>query len=98
VSETEKLSAQDRRTAGLKRGGSPGRPKGVPNKTTTLLKDAIIQAAEQAGGEGGIVAYLQQQAVKNPGPFLALVGKVLPMQVTGEDGGPVQTSVTIKFG
>lgn len=66
-----------------------GRPKGSPNKTTALLKDAILQAAEQAGGAGGLVAYLQQQAAENPGPFLSLLGKVLPMQVTGEDGGPI---------
>lgn len=64
----------------------PGRPKGVPNKTTTLLKDAILQAATDAGG-GDIVEYLKKQAVDHPGPFLALVGKVLPMQVTGEGGG-----------
>lgn len=67
-----------------------GRKKGVPNKTTALLKDAILKAAEAAGGEeGGIVAYLTTQAKMNPGPFMALLGKVLPMQVTGEDGGPV---------
>ena len=28
-----------------------GRPKGSLNKTTALLKDAILQAAEEAGGE-----------------------------------------------
>jgi hypothetical protein len=67
-----------------------GRPKGVPNKTTALLKDAILQAAHKAGGEGGMVEYLTEQAEKNPGPFMALLGKVLPMQITGEDGGPVQ--------
>lgn len=66
-----------------------GRAKGTPNKTTRLLKDAILKAAEQAGGEGGIVAYLRVQANQNPGPFMALLGKVLPMQVTGEDGNPV---------
>ena len=27
----------------------PGRPKGVPNKATALLKDAILKAAETAG-------------------------------------------------
>jgi len=67
-----------------------GRPKGVPNKTTALLKDAILQAAEKAGGEKGMIGYLTEQAEKNPGPFLALLGKVLPMQIAGEDGGPVQ--------
>lgn len=79
-----------------------GRPPGSVNKTTALLKDAILKAAEAAGGPstedrvGGIVAYLQLQANENPGPFMALLGKVLPLQVTGEDGGPVKVSV-VKF-
>lgn len=70
----------------------PGRPKGVPNRTTTLLKDAILKAATDAGN-GDMAAYLQQQAIENPGPFMALLGKVLPMQVTGEGGGPVQVVI-----
>ena len=68
----------------------PGRPKGMPNKTTTLLKDAIIQAATQAGGKDGLVGYLVKQAEENPNAFMPLLGKVLPMQISGEDGGPVQ--------
>ena len=41
----------------------PGRPKGVPNKTTALLKDAILMAAEVAGGgePDGLVNYLVVQ-------------------------------------
>jgi hypothetical protein len=70
-----------------------GRKKGTPNKTTALLKDAVLQAAEQAGGDGGIVAYLKAQAAVNPGPFMALLGKVLPMQITGADGGALQVIV-----
>jgi hypothetical protein len=61
----------------------PGRPKGVPNKANALLKDAILQAAEEAGGEGGMVQYLRKQAIDNPGPFMALLGKVLPTQIEG---------------
>jgi len=73
----------------------PGRPKGVPNKNTTLLKDAILKAATQAGGgEDGLVQYLQDQAKDNPGPFLALLGKVLPMQVVGEDDGPLKLEIS----
>lgn len=69
-----------------------GRPKGSPNKTTALLKDAILQAAAQAGGKEELVGYLKRQAEENPGPFMSLLGKVLPMQITGADGGPVQVT------
>lgn len=72
----------------------PGRPKGVPNKTTQLLKDAILQAATDAG-EGDMAAYLARQARDNPGPFMALLGKVLPMQVTGADGKDLVINVTV---
>lgn len=68
----------------------PGRPKGMVNKTTGLLKDAILQAAQNAGGGGkeGMVNYLTDQAANNPGPFMALLGKVLPTQTVGagDDG------------
>lgn len=65
--------------ANLRRGG--GRPKGSPNKFTGALKDMILQALSNVGG----AAYLEQQARKNPGHFLSLVGRVLPLQV--KDGG-----------
>lgn len=71
----------------------PGRPKGVPNKNTALLKDAILEAATKAGGKGGLVGYLQKQANDEPKSFLPLLGKVLPMQITGEDGGALQIVV-----
>lgn len=74
-------------------GPGPGRPRGSVNKTTALLKDAILQAATEAGN-GDMVAYLKEQAKKNPGPFMALLGKVLPMQLTGEGGGALMIQVT----
>src|SRR5258708_29553846 len=67
-----------------------GRKKGVLNKTTALLKGAILKAAESAGDAKGLVGYLEHQARKNPGPFLALLGRVLPIQVTGSADGPSQ--------
>lgn len=65
-----------------------GRPKGSVNKTTALLKDAIIKAATDAGG-GDLVEYLTLQAMTNPGPFMALLGKVLPMQLAGDAENPI---------
>lgn len=58
----------------------PGRPKGMPNKTTKELKDMILEALSESGG----VSYLVQQAHEKPAAFMALVGKVLPLQVKGE--------------
>ncbi len=65
---------------------SPGRPKGVPNKTTQLLQDALLKAATDAGN-GDMAAYLERQAKENPGPFMSLLGKVLPMQISGDPDG-----------
>ena len=72
--------------AGRKTGG---RAKGTPNKVSTDLKRAILMAAEAAGGAGGMVAYLTQQAADNPGPYLSLLGKILPMQVQGDPDAPL---------
>lgn len=82
------MDPDDPRRANLR----PGNKRG-PAKTTALLKDAILQAAGEAGGEGGLVGYLKLQAIENPGPFLSLLGKVLPMQVTGADDGPVRLTI-----
>lgn len=71
----------------------PGRPKGMPNKTTALLKDAILKAATDAGN-GDMAAYLKKQAEENPGPFMALLGKVLPMQIAGDAESPLVLNVT----
>ena len=70
-------------------GPGPGRPKGSVNKTTALLKDAILLAAEEAGGKEGLVGYLRTQATMNPGPFMTLLGKVLPTQVVGDEENPL---------
>jgi len=59
-----------------------GRVKGVPNKLTADLKKMILGALEDAGGQ----AYLAKQANESPGAFLTLIGKILPMQMTGPDG------------
>lgn len=72
-----------------------GRKKGVPNKVTREVKAMILEALDGAGG----VEYLTERA-KDPrtaSAFLTLVGKVLPLQVTGGDGGPVTHSLLVEF-
>lgn len=75
--------------------GNPnGRHKGQPNKSTQLLKDAILQAAEIVGRDGkgkdGLVGYLVRVAKEDVKAFSSLLGKVLPTQITGEGDGPLQ--------
>lgn len=66
-----------------------GRQKGTPNKVTAEIKDMVIQALSESGG----VEYLKDQARENPNAFLGLVGKVLPLQVTGANGSPLVVEV-----
>lgn len=67
----------------------PGRPKGVPNKLTADVKAMILEALDRKGG----VDYLVAQAEENPTAFMTLLGKVLPLQVTGEGGGSLVVEI-----
>jgi hypothetical protein len=76
-------------------GAGPGRPKGIPNKTTGAIKDMILEALSEAGGVGYLVDRANDP--KTAAAFLGLVGKVLPMQVTGADGDAIQTVTRIEL-
>jgi len=71
-----------------------GREKGTKNKLTVLLKDAILQAAELEGsdrhGKGGLVGFLRMYSRKHPVVYGRLMEKLLPYQLTGKDGSPMQ--------
>lgn len=73
------------RPKGSQKTPGSGRKKGTPNLVTKTLKEMILGALDDVGGQ----KYLMQQARENPAAFLSLVGKVLPMQVTGEGGGAI---------
>jgi len=68
----------------------PGRKKGVPNKNTAQLRDMILKALDIKGGP----EYLARQADENPGPFMGLLGKVLPTQLTNSEGGDLFEKMT----
>lgn len=71
---------------GVKTGG---RQKGTPNKLTGELRAAIREAFERAGG----VEYLVSVAHENPAVFCGLLGRILPMEVQGTDGSPLQIQI-----
>ena len=67
-----------------------GWPKGSRNKMTRALKDMILQALDDAGGQ----QYLAEQATKNPAAFLTLLGRVLPLTLAGDASEPLTVCVT----
>lgn len=64
----------------VKRRPPGGSRKGIPNKVTKAVKEMILGALDDAGGQ----AYLAQQAQKNPAAFLTLLGKILPTEVKAD--------------
>lgn len=72
---------------GGKREGA-GRPKGALDGNNRQLRTMILEALEKKGG----AEYLAEQADKTPAAFMSLLGKVLPTQITGDEGGPVEVS------
>lgn len=53
----------------------------------------ILGALDDVGGQ----AYLARQAEENPGPFLTLIGKVLPMSINASVNARVLPSTVDDF-
>ena len=75
----------------------PGRPKGVPNKTTVIAKDAIAKAAEALGGVDRLVAWAKEDPSNEKVFWGTIYPKLLPLQVTGDPDSPIQTVTRIEM-
>lgn len=73
---------------GGKRQGA-GRKAGVPNKLNADIKDMIMGALQDAGGQ----SYLARQAEDNPAAFMGLVGKVIPKDLKVDANGQMTFTV-----
>jgi hypothetical protein len=69
-----------------------GRKKGSVNKSTKAIKDMILAALDKTGGEN----YLVRQSEENPVAFMGLLGKIMPTQITGDDGDAIRLVTTIE--
>ena len=76
---------------GEKRPGQ-GRPKGMLNKNNQQIRDIIVQTLDNLGG----AAYLEEVARSHPPAFMALIGKTMPLQVTGDPNNPVKLEFSWK--
>ena len=54
-----------------------GRPKGARNKLTRDVKEMILGALSDVGGQ----KWLVKQATLNPTAFMGLLGKIIPTQM-----------------
>lgn len=74
-----------------------GRPKGVPNKTTVAVKEALHAVFQDIGGVERMATWAREE----PGEFYKLYAKMIPAEVktelTGKDGGPIDSSITIRL-
>lgn len=76
--------------AGKKTGG---RVAGTPNKLSSSVKDNVLSVFNDIGGTD----HMKRWAQENPNQFYNIYAKLLPLQLTGEDGGAIETSLTIKL-
>lgn len=81
---------------GGKRDGA-GRKPGVPNALTAAAKDVIQEAAERLGGVDRLVTWVKLEPANEKVWWGTIYPKLLPLQLSGEGGGPVQASLQVSF-
>lgn len=74
-------------------GAGPGRPKGVPNKQTTAVKEAIAAAAEGLGGTQRLIEWCKEEPANERAFWATIYPKLLPLQVNADVNATV-TKVT----
>lgn len=83
----------EKQTNGIGKGTpGPGRKKGVPNKITGAAKDAIAAAAEGLGGVNRLIEWAKEDPLNERAFWSSIYPKLIPVQVTGEGGGPIQVA------
>lgn len=70
-----------------------GRPKGALNKTTVIAKDMIANVADRLGGADRMLAWAQSDLDNEKIFWASIYPRLLPLQVTGEGGGPLQITI-----
>lgn len=89
----------EKQTAGIGKGTpGPGRPKGVPNKATTLAKDAIATAAEGLGGAARLIQWAQEDPANERAFWATIYPKLIPVTLAGDPQNPLAiASVAIEL-
>lgn len=70
-----------------------GRPKGSPNKLAKAAKDAIAEAADALGGAERLTDWAREAPENEKAFWTTIYPKLLPVQLSGPDGGPMTLNV-----
>lgn len=70
-----------------------GRKRGTPNRSTTIVKSAVLKAFDKLGG----VEYLVEVGREDPKAFMVLLAKILPAEIRADvkvESGDLVTYLT----
>jgi hypothetical protein len=91
---TVEREADDEKRRHLFAPGNKGKPKGATNRVTRTIREAVLEAVQPgACHPDGLTGWLIDRAkggIEDKKIFGAMVGRALPIEVTGEGGGPVK--------
>lgn len=71
-----------------------GKGKRGPAKTTLAAKEAIALAADKLGGAEGLYNWAKKSDENETLFWTRIYPRLLPVQVTGEGGGPVELVIS----
>ena len=75
-------------------GNPAGKPKGTPNRVTKTIREAVLEAVQPGNCHPeGLAGWLIERAkggIEDKKIFGAMVSRVIPIEITGEGGGPVK--------
>jgi hypothetical protein len=71
----------------------PGRPKGLPNKTTVAAKEAIAQAFDEMGGVKSLVTWADKSDDNRKVFYSQIWPKIVPLTVGGDPNNPLHHEI-----
>jgi hypothetical protein len=75
-------------------GNPAGKPKGTPNRVSKTIREAVLEAVQPGmchpEGLKGWLVDRAQGGIEDRKIFAAVVSRVIPIEITGEGGGPVK--------
>lgn len=93
VSAVEREASEGKRSH-LFTPGNGGRPKGAQNKVTRTIRQAVMESIEPGNCHpDGLAGWLIERArggIEDRKIYAAVVSRVIPIEITGEGGGPVK--------